>query len=227
MIMRILIVEDEFNLADVIKSRLEKEKYVVDICTDGLDGLYNLLTGVYDLVILDVMLPGMDGFLILDNIKNKNINTKVIMLTAKSSLENKLMGLKNGCDDYLTKPFHIEELVARVNIQLKKDNSSNVLKYKDLVLDLNTSTLLCSESGNIVELVCKELRILEYLINNREHILSKEQIYDKVWGIDNEVESNGLEAYMSFIRKKINAIGSKVSIKSVRGLGYKMEYKNE
>lgn len=225
--MRILIVEDEFNLADVIKSRLEKEKYVVDICTDGLDGLYNLLTGVYDLVILDVMLPGMDGFLILDNIKNKNINTKVIMLTAKSSLENKLMGLKNGCDDYLTKPFHIEELVARVNIQLKKDNSSNVLKYKDLVLDLNTSTLLCSESGNKVELVCKELRILEYLINNCEHILSKEQIYDKVWGIDNEVESNGLEAYMSFIRKKINAIGSNVSIKSVRGLGYKMEYKDE
>ena len=225
--MRILIIEDEFNLADVIKSRLEKVKYIVDICTDGLEGLYNLLTNAYDLVILDVMLPGMNGFEILDNIKNKNIDSKIIMLTAKSTLEDKLNGLTNGCVDYMTKPFHIDELVARINIQLNNKENKNILKYKDIELDIKNSYIYCNKTNIKLELVCKELRILEVFIRNKEQVLSKELIYDKVWGIDNEIESNNLEAYLSFIRKKLSSIGSNVIIKSVRGLGYKMEYKDE
>ena len=145
--MRILIIEDEFNLADVIKSRLEKEKYIVDICTDGLEGLYNILTNAYDLVILDVMLPSMNGFEILDNIKNKNIDSKIIMLTAKSTLEDKLNGLTNGCVDYITKPFHIDELVARINIQLNNKENKNILKYKDIELDIKNSYIYCNKTN--------------------------------------------------------------------------------
>jgi DNA-binding response OmpR family regulator len=118
--MRILIIEDEYNLADVIKTKLETEKYLVDTCQDGEDGLFSALTDIYDLIILDVMLPNVSGFEILKQIRENNINSKVIMLTAKSMIEDKLNGFKNGADDYITKPFHMDELVARVNVQLKK-----------------------------------------------------------------------------------------------------------
>lgn len=121
--MRILIVEDEFNLADVIRKSLEKEKYVIDISGDGEEALYNIRSNIYDLVILDIMLPGMDGFEILKKLREEDIASKVIMLTAKSTLDDKLEGLQNGANDYITKPFHIEELVARVNIQLNAFSS--------------------------------------------------------------------------------------------------------
>lgn len=227
--MRILIIEDEYNLADVIASKLKKNKYLVDICTDGIEGNYNALSNIYDLIILDVMLPNMNGFEILKNIRKNEIQSKVIMLTAASTIENKLDGLNNGANDYITKPFHIDELLARVNIQLKNPITSkkDVIKYKDLELNILTSTLICNKTNQSVELVCKEFQLLEYFINNQEQILSKEQIYDKVWGIDNEIESNNLEAYLSFIRKKLKAIGTNVNIKSVRGLGYKLEEENE
>ena len=227
--MRILIIEDEYNLADVIASKLKKNKYLVDICTDGIEGNYNALSNIYDLIILDVMLPNMNGFEILKNIRKNEIQSKVIMLTSASTIENKLDGLNNGANDYITKPFHIDELLARVNIQLKNPITSkkDVIKYKDLELNILTSTLICNKTNQSVELVCKEFQLLEYFINNQEQILSKEQIYDKVWGIDNEIESNNLEAYLSFIRKKLKAIGTNVNIKSVRGLGYKLEEENE
>jgi DNA-binding response OmpR family regulator len=224
--MRILIVEDEYNLADVIKNKLEKEKYIVDISLDGEDGLYNALTDIYDLIILDVMLPYKNGFEILKEIRNKGINCKVIMLTAKSMLEDKLNGFDNGANDYLTKPFHIDELIARVNVQLKNSTDlkkKDVIEYGDLELDISSSKLTCIS----VELVCKEFQLLEYFMNNPKQILSKEQLYDKIWGINNEIESNNLEVYLSFVRKKLKAIESNVNIKSSRGLGYKMEYDNE
>lgn len=227
--MRILIIEDEFNLADVIKSKLKKEKYTVDICTDGLEGLYNARTNIYDLIILDVMLPNINGFEILKKIRNEQIQSKVIMLTAASNIENKLNGLNNGANDYITKPFHIDELLARVNIQLKNPITSkkDTIIYHDLELNTLSSTIKNKNTNQSVELVCKEFQLLEYFINNPNQILSKEQIYDKVWGIDNEIESNNLEAYLSFIRKKLKAIDTKVNIKSVRGLGYKLEEENE
>lgn len=228
--MRILIIEDEFNLADAVASKLKKEKYQVDICTDGEEGLYNATTNIYDLIILDVMLPGINGFEILNNIRKEEIKTKVIMLTAKSTLEDKLTGLEHGANDYVTKPFHIEELIARVNIQLKDPTeikNKNIIIYGDIELNIATSKLNCKNTGETVELVCKEFQLLEYFMRNPNQILSKEQIYDKVWGMENEIESNNLEAYLSFIRKKLKAIGSNVNVKAVRGLGYRLEEKDE
>lgn len=228
--MRILIIEDEPSLTDVLESRLKKEKYIIDVSHDGEDGLLLALTGIYDLIILDVMLPNLDGFEILKEIRNNNVDTKVILLTAKSLLEDKLIGFENGANDYLTKPFHIEELVARVNLQLKKTDINLIkdnLEYEDLILNVKTAKLKCKTTNEEINVVCKELLILEYLIQNPNQIISKEQIYDKIWGIDNEIESNNLEAYFSFIRKKLKIIGSKVNIKAIRGLGYKLEVNNE
>ena len=228
--MRILIVEDEFNLADIISSRLKKEKFIVDIATNGEDGLYNALSGIYNLIILDVMLPYMNGFEILKKIRENKIDVKVIMLTAKSELEDKLEGFNDGADDYITKPFHIEELVARINVQLRKNDSKNIVDYievGDLRLNLKTSNMMCTKTNESIDIGCKEFQLLEYLMQNKDIIISKEQIYDKVWGIDNTSESNNLEAYLYFIRKKMKIIDSNVSIKAVRGLGYKLEVQNE
>lgn len=227
--MRILIIEDEYSLADVVASRLKKEKYMVDICTDGEEGFYKATTNTYDLIILDVMLPHMNGFDILKSIRKEEVDSKVIMLTAKSTLEDKLDGLENGANDYVTKPFHIDELVARINIQLKRSSGikNDVISYGDLKLNTSNSKLICTTTNETVELVCKEFQLLEYFFNNPTQILSKDQIYDKVWGIDNDVESNNLEVYLSFIRRKLKAIGTKVNIKAVRGLGYKLEVCDE
>ena len=201
--MRIIIVEDEYNLADAIKSRLTKEKYTVDISQDGEEGLYNILNGSYDLAILDIMLPGINGFEILKEIKNKNIDIKVIMLTAKSMLDDKLNGFNIGADDYITKPFHMEELIARVNVQLrKKTKIKDYIEIGDLQLNIKTSNLICTTTNDSIDVMCKEFQLLEYFMYNPNQIISKEQIYDKVWGINNESESNNLEAYLSFIRKK-------------------------
>lgn len=224
--MRILIIEDEFKIADVIASRLRKEQYIVDMFGDGEEGLDNALTNIYDLIILDVMLPKINGFKILEEIRKEKIDAKVIMLTAKSMLEDKLTGFNNGANDYLTKPFHIDELVARVNVQLRTNNGHPIKDYievGDLKLNIKTTTLSCTTTEESIEVICKEFLLLEYLMKNANQVLSKEQIYDKVWGLDSEIESNNLEAYISFIRKKIKAIGSKTQIKAIRGLGYKLE----
>ena len=224
--MKILVIEDEFSLADIISTKLKQEKYNVDISLDGESGLDNALSGVYDLIILDIMLPKINGIEILKEIKNSNINTKVIMLTAKSSLDDKLIGFENCANDYMTKPFHIEELIARVNVQLrnnKKNISKDVLKYGDIELNIRTSTILCTKNKETINISYKELMILEYLMNNSNQIISKEQFYDKIWGIDNYFESNNLEAYLSFVRKKLKIIDSDVTIKAIRGMGYKLE----
>lgn len=224
--MRILIVEDEFKIADVIASRLRKENYIVDVFGNGEEGLDNALTNIYDLIILDVMLPKVDGFKILEEIRREKINAKVIMLTAKSMIEDKLTGFNNGANDYLTKPFHIDELVARVNAQLRMDNvqvQKDYVEAGDLRLNIKNTTLTCTTNNESIEVVCKEFMLLEYLMKNQNQVLQKEQLYEKIWGLDNESELNNLEAYLSFIRKKIKIIGSNVQIKAIRGLGYKLE----
>lgn len=224
--MRILIIEDEYNLADAISTRLKKEKYLVDIKTDGEDGYFDATTNAYDLIILDVMLPSMNGFQILKKLREENITSKIIMLTAKSTIEDKLDGLENGANDYLTKPFHMDELVARINIQLKNTpTNKNILEFNDLKLDLDKSKLTCTTTNDAIDLVCKEFQLLEYFMNNPEQILSKMQIYDKVWGIDSDIESNNLEVFLTFLRRKLKAIGSTCNIKAVRNLGYKLEAK--
>lgn len=224
--MRILIVEDEFNLADVILNRLKMEKYNVDISTDGEEGLYSALTGIYDLIILDVMLPKKNGYEILKEIKKEKIESKIIMLTAKTDIESKLDCFDIGINDYITKPFHIEELVARVNIQLRKtDIQSDEIIYNDLTLNTRTAVLSCNNES--IEIMKKEFLLLEYFMRNPEQIISKDTLYDKIWGFDNSVESNSIEAYVSFIRKKLKVIGSKTNIKASRGLGYKLEVQDE
>lgn len=224
--MRILIVEDEFKIADVIASRLKKENYTVDVYSDGEEGLDNALTNIYDLIILDVMLPKIDGFKILEEIRKEKIESKVIMLTAKSQIEDKLTGFNNGANDYLTKPFHIDELVARVNAQLRRDSAQakkDYIEANDLRLNLKNTTLTCVTTNESIEVVCKEYMLLEYFMQNANQIIPKEQLYEKIWGLNSEAESNNLEAYLSFLRKKIRIIGSKAKIKAVRGLGYKFE----
>ena len=224
--MRILVVEDEISLADIIATKLRKEKYNVDISLDGEDGLDNALSGIYDLIILDIMLPKINGIEILKEVKKNNIDTKVIMLTAKSSLDDKLIGFNYGANDYITKPFHIEELLARVNVQLRNNESKlnkDILKFGDIELNVRTSTISCIKNNESINISYKELMILEYLMNNSNQIISKEQIYDKIWGIDTDFESNNLEAYLSFVRKKLKSIDSDVTIKAIRGMGYKLE----
>lgn len=226
--MRILIVEDEEKLAELVKDRLKKEKYSVDVSLDGEDGLYNALMDIYDLIILDIMLPKINGIEILKKIKENNINSKVIMLTAKSELEDKLLGFNEGANDYIPKPFHIDELVARINAQLRIEKvNNNTLEFGDLILDLKSSDIINKNNNEKINIINKEFQLLEYFMNNPNQVLSKEMIYDKVWGLENDSISNNLEAYLSFIRKKLKLINSDVQIKSLRNIGYKMVYKNE
>ncbi|MBR2677888.1 MAG: response regulator transcription factor [Bacilli bacterium] len=226
--MRILIVEDEESLAELVANRLKKEKYTVDIANDGEEGLYNALEDLYDLIILDIMLPNINGIDILKEIKKNNIKSKVIMLTAKSELEDKLLGFSEGANDYIPKPFHIDEVVARVNAQLRIEKiKNNNLEFGDLILDLKTSDIINKNNNEKINIINKEFQLLEYFMNNPNQVLSKEMIYDKVWGLENDSISNNLEAYLSFIRKKLKLINSNVQIKALRNLGYKMEYKDE
>lgn len=227
--MRILIVEDEYSLADLVANRLKKEKYTVDISLDGEEGLYNALNDIYDLILLDIMLPKVNGIEILKEIKNNNIKAKVIMLTAKSELDDKLLGFSEGANDYITKPFHIDELVARVNAQLRtnKKPKEDTISFGDILLDLKNSNLIKKDTNEKINIINKEFQLLEYFMNNPNQILSKDLIYDKIWGMDSEAYSNNLEAYLSFIRKKLKLLDSKVTIKSIRNLGYRMEETDE
>lgn len=226
--MNILIIEDEFNLADAIKSMLKKENYIIKICTNGTEGEDEALTGIYDLILLDVMLPGKNGFEILKSIRKKNINSKVIMLTAKANIDDKMEGFNEGANDYLTKPFHMDELFARIKLQLSDGKIKNELAtYGDLSLDTHKLILENTNTKETINIIGKEYNILLILLNSHESIISKEQLFSKVWGYDSDSEINTLEAYMSFIRKKLKNINSKVKIKVIRNIGYKLEYQNE
>lgn len=221
--MRILIVEDEKSLAQLISDRLKKDRYTTDISNDGEEGLYNALSGIYDLIILDIMLPKVDGITILKELRKENHDVKVIMLTAKAELDDRLLGFANGANDYVPKPFHIDELIARVNAQLNIGRTvDETLKYGDLILDYPSSEISSDISGESISVNNKEFQLLEYLMNNPERILSREMIYDRIWGMESDALSNNLEAYMSFVRKKLKMIGSKVSIKTIRNMGYKL-----
>ena len=223
--MRILIVEDEVSLAKLVADRLQRDHYTVDISNDGEAGLDNALSGMYDLIILDIMLPKKNGIEILKEVRRENREVKIIMLTAKAELEDRLLGFGNGANDYVPKPFHIDELAARVNAQLNLGKAvDNVLEYGDIVLDYKASKLRCTKNQEDVGINHKEFQLIEYLMSNADQILSKELIYDRVWGMESDAVSNNLEAYMSFLRKKLKVIGSAVSIKSIRNMGYRLEY---
>ena len=223
--MRILVVEDEKTLADLVADRLKRDRYTVDVSYNGEDGLYNALSGMYDLIILDIMLPKVNGIDILKEVREQDREVKVIMLTAKGELEDRLLGFQSGANDYVPKPFHIDELAARVNAQLNIGKAvERVLEYGDIILDYETSKVRCTNGGEDVSINNKEFQLLEYFMMNPDRILYRDMIYDRVWGMDSEAVSNNMEAYMSFVRKKLKLIGSKVSIKTVRNMGYRMEY---
>lgn len=226
--MKILIIEDEYSLADAISEMLIKENFSCNIITNGEDGENEALTNIYDLILLDVMLPNKNGFEILRNLRGERIEIPVIMLTAKSEISDKLDGLENGADDYITKPFHMRELMARIKVILKRKTNiknTNILEYSDLILDLRTGKM----SSNNTEICVngKELNLLEMLLLNKNHIISREILANKIWGYNSDTEYNNVEVYVSFLRKKLKLLKSKVKIKAVRGMGYKMEEEDD
>lgn len=226
--MNILIIEDEYSLADAVAETLKSENFNVCIKTNGEDGEDEALTENYDLILLDVMLPKKNGFEVLKELKQEKIKTPVIMLTAKSEIDDKLNGLEHGADDYITKPFAMRELMARIKAVLKRTNNiedTNCLEYGDLVLDLKNAKLKCKD--NEIQISGKELELLEQLLLNKNQILSKESLIERIWGYESDAEYNSVEVYITFIRRKLKLIESKVNIKAVRGIGYKLEEKND
>lgn len=223
--MRLLLIEDERGLADSLSSILKKENYTVDHCFDGVGGLEAALSDIYDAVILDVMLPRLNGFEVLKKMRQENIFTPVLMLTARYSVSDKVKGLDIGADDYLTKPFEIEELLARIRALCRRQGElhTDVLTYSDIELYPAKSKITCTTTGKSVQIGQKELQLLEYLILNKNQIVTKEQLFLKIWGYESEAEYNNIEVYISFTRKKIAFIGSKIKIKAVRMIGYELE----
>lgn len=226
--MKILIIEDEYSLADAIAETLKNENFTVEIETDGEEGENKALTNVYDVILLDVMLPSKNGFEILKELRKEKNQTPIIMLTAKSEIYDKLNGLENGADDYITKPFHMKELVARVKVVLKRKvdiENTDILEYEDLKLDIRTGKM--KSQNNEIAINGKELDLLEMLLLNKKQIVNRELLANKIWGYNSEAEYNNVEVYVSFLRKKLKLIKSKVKIKAVRGIGYKMEVEDD
>jgi len=226
--MKVLIIEDEYSLADAIAETLKKENFIVEIITDGQKGEDEALTNVYDMILLDVMLPNKDGFHILKELRNQKIETPVIMLTAKSEIYDKLKGLENGADDYITKPFHMKELVARIKVILKRKSNledTNIMEFGDLLLNLKTGKM--SVNQNEITINGKELELLETLLINKNQIINREILANKIWGYYSDAEYNNVEVYVSFLRKKLKILKSNIKIKAVRGIGYKLEVEND
>ena len=224
--MRLLLIEDEKRMAQALCEILRLEKYEVDHFANGLEGLAAIESSVYDIVILDVMLPGMNGYEIAKRARQKGIRTPILMLTAKAELDDKVTGLDSGADDYLTKPFMTKELLARLRALGRRNINTpdGTLTYGDISLDTNTSTLSCARNGQSVRLSEKEYRILEYMIANSGQILTREQLAVKIWGFESDAEYNNVEVYMSFTRKKLAFVEAKTEIKAVRGIGYELRW---
>ena len=222
--MKLLLVEDEKRMVQALSELLRQEHYEVDACTDGPSGLTAAEGNLYDVIVLDVMLPGMSGFEIAKSLRRQGIRTPILMLTAKSELDDTVEGLDNGADDYLTKPFMARELLARLRALVRRNlpSGDGSLSFGDIALDTNTASLVCTATSQRVRLSEKEYRILEYFIVNQKRVLSREQLAEKVWGFDSDAEYNNVEVYLSFTRKKLAFVGAKTSIKALRGIGYEL-----
>lgn len=228
--MRVLLAEDEKRMAMALVAILKQEKYDVDHFADGESALLALESGVYDIAVLDVMMPALSGFEVARRARGKGIKTPILMLTAKSQVDDKVEGLDSGADDYLTKPFVTKELLARLRALGRRSTSADVrdgsLHFGDLSLNTTSATLACETTGQSIRLGEKELRILEYMFSNQGQIMTREQLAVKIWGFENESEYNNVEVYMTFTRKKLAFVGSSVTIKAVRGLGYELREKD-
>lgn len=223
--MRILVVEDEKRLADALCQILTEQKYMADAVYDGADGLEYSKSGIYDCIILDVMLPRKNGFEIITELRKSGVTTPVLMLTARDSVADKVKGLDLGADDYMTKPFSPEELLARIRVISRRQGEVILdrMCFADIIFTISSSELSCSENTKSVRLNFKETEMLRLFLSRPNVILSKEEIITKVWGYDSDAGDNNVEAYISFLRKKLHFVGSKCEIISLKKLGYKLQ----
>lgn len=222
--MRILIVEDEIHLAEALTQILKKNNYSVDAVHDGAAGLDHASTEIYDLILLDIMLPEMDGITVLKKLRAQGLATPVILLTAKGEVDDKIAGLDHGADDYVAKPFVTGELLARIRAALRRRGEvvpEDDVKYGDI--ELNPTTLKLTCKGKELKLILKESELLELLMTRKNAVTSKEQIIEKLWGFDSEAEHNNAEVYVSFLRKKLAFLNASVRINTIRGVGYVLE----
>ena len=222
--MRILVVEDEKNLNDIIVKRLILEKYGVDTCFNGNDALEYIFSTEYDVIVSDIMLPGIDGFEILKRIREKGIKTPVLLLTALDGIEDRVKGLDYGADDYLVKPFAFDELMARIRVLLRRNstngnfNASNVFSIANLRVNCNSHDVFRDDVP--IKLSTREFTILEYMIRNKERVLSREQIEQHIWNYDYEGGTNVIDVYIRYLRRKIDKDFEPKLIHTVRGIGY-------
>ena len=223
--MRVLLVEDERNLSAAICKLLEKERITTDPVYNGNDGLDWALSTEYDAIILDVMLPGMDGFSVLRELRKEKVSTPVLMLTARTALEDRLTGLDSGADYYLPKPFESAELISCLHAITRRGARAPMMSLSlgDIELIQSSAKLRNTENGQEVKLGAKEYQLMELFLRNPAQILSKETMHDRVWGLESDAEYNNLEVYVSFLRKKLSFIGSRMKIKATRGIGYSLE----
>ena len=220
--MKILIIEDEKLLADSIQAMLEKKGFQVEAIYDGETGADYAELGIYDLLILDVMMPKMDGYQVARKVRSQRLGTPILMLTARSGLEDRIEGLNAGADYYLTKPFDMRELLACINALLRRQgNQVDELVFGNTSLDLASSTLVCGEKS--VRLSAREFDVMRLLLQYKGNNLSKEVILAKVWGYDSNAVENHVEVYVGFLRKKLQSIGSNIKIEALRRLGYHLE----
>lgn len=221
--MHILIVEDEVHLAEALGQIMTEQRYLVDVVYDGADGLDYALTGQYDAILLDVMLPKLDGFEVAKRLRAAHISTPILMLTARDETGDKISGLDCGADDYMTKPFDTGELLARVRALTRRQGEviGNTVTAGDLTLRLDARCLMCGD--NMVRLGFKEFEVMRLLMTNCPAVIPKEDIISKIWGLESEAEDNNVEVYISFLRKKLSFLHSGVSIGTVRKLGYFLE----
>ena len=224
--MRVLIVEDEIRLAETLGQIIMEQKYQTDIVHDGEAGLDYALSGQYDVIVLDVMLPKINGFDVVKKLRQNKNATPVLILTARDEVRDKIEGLDYGADDYMTKPFVPEELLARIRALSRRQGEVLIetLNFSDLTLQLDTYMLQCGTKS--IRLGYKEFEILKLLMSNPGMVIPKESILIKIWGSESDAEDNNVEAYISFLRKKFNYLGSGVSIGTVRKVGYHLEESN-
>jgi DNA-binding response OmpR family regulator len=223
--MRVLLVEDDKKLSAAICRLLEKERITADAVYDGNDGLDWALSSEYDAIILDVMLPGMDGFAVLRELRKEKVSTPVMMLTARTELEDRLTGLDSGADYYLGKPFESAELISCLHAITRRGTRAPImeLSYGNIALDPKDGKLKNRESGAAVKLGAKEYQLMELFLRHPGQILEKETIHERIWGLESDAEYNNLEVYVSFLRKKLGFLGADIRIRVTRGVGYSLE----
>ncbi len=225
--MQILVVEDEKRLAAALEHIMTQQKYMVDLAYDGTDGYDLAVSGIYDIIILDVMLPGMNGYEVAAKLRKEKIATPILMLTAKDQISDKVKGLDSGADDYMTKPFDPEELLARIRALTRRQGEVVIdeLSFEGLKLNLSTCDLICKDKS--VHLNFKEFEIMKIFLSSPGIVVTKDDLIVKVWGYDSNAVDNNVEVYISFLRKKLDFIGSPVEIASLRKIGYRLEVQTD